>query len=412
MDERPTPPLADQDAYGASEISEDAPPLADAVKGFNAVAEFTVPVELDQMANGAGTEIPKPKLAPIPFKQIQLGTSAVYLVKNLIPREGLVVVWGPPKCGKSFWIFYLVMHIVLGWIYRGRKVKQGAVVYVACEGQQGFRARIEAFRQRYLSEEPADVPFYLVPASLNLIAECEDLVAAIRAELGTTEPVVVVLDTLNRSIEGDENSSEDMTAYIRAAGVIQEAFGCAVIVVHHCGVEGKRPRGHTSLEGAVDVQIAVKRDDAGTITAKVERAKDGPEGDEICSRLEAMEVGVDEDGTPITSCVIVPADKEAGTPQRKVSGQAKVALDLLGRAIVDAGEIPPASNHIPGQIHVVPLTLWRQYCYEGLIGDRDNRDTIRQAFNRNSKKLQELGVVGTWQDWVWTTGQAGHGGTT
>ena len=36
--------------------------------------------------------------APIAFKDILLGTSAVYLVKDLIPREGLVVVWGPPKC--------------------------------------------------------------------------------------------------------------------------------------------------------------------------------------------------------------------------------------------------------------------------------------------------------------------------
>ena len=356
----------------------------------------------------------KPRLAPIPFNQIQLGTSAVYLVKNLIPREGLVVVWGPPKCGKSFWTFDLVMHVPLGWEYRGRKVKQGAIIYVAAEGQQGFRARIEAFRQRHLSEESANVPFYLIPAALDLIAEREDLVAAIRGELGATKPAAVILDTLNRSIQGDENSSEDMTAYIRAASAIQAAFGCVVIVVHHCGVEGKRPRGHTSLTGAADAQIAVRREASGAIIAKVEWMKDGPEGDEIYSRLEVPEVGVDEDGDSITSCVIVPDDKEAksGTQRDNVTGQAKVALDLLERAIVDSGQIPPASNHIPGQIHVVPLTLWRQYCYEGLIGDRDNRDTIRKAFNRNSKKLQELGIIGTWQDQVWIAGQAGHGGTT
>jgi len=270
----------------------------------------------------------RPRLAPIPFKQILLGTSAVYLVKNLIPREGLVVIWGPPKCGKSFWTFDLVMHIALGWEYRGRKVKQGAVVYVACEGQQGFRARIEAFRQRHLSEEAADVPFYLVPASLDLIAECKDLIAAIRAELGNTEPAAVVLDTLNRSLNGDENG-EDMTAYIRAAGVIQEAFGCVVIVVHHCGVEGKRPRGHTSLSGACDAQIAVKRDNAGTITATVEFMKDGPEGDEICSRLEAMEVGVDEDDEPITSCVLVPAEKGNVAVEVRLTDRQRNAIQAL-----------------------------------------------------------------------------------
>ncbi len=198
MDKRPAPPPASTDDYGAHEAVD-----ASETNGqeFDAVAEFTVPVEL-----------PRPRLAPIPFNDIQLGTSAVYLVKDLIPREGLVVVWGPPKCGKSFWTFDLVMHLALGRHYRGRKVKQGAVVYVACEGQLGFRARIEAFRQRHLSEKTAYVPFYLVPASLDLIAEHEDLVAAIRAELGSTKPAAMVLDTLNRSIQGDENSSEDRTA--------------------------------------------------------------------------------------------------------------------------------------------------------------------------------------------------------
>ena len=69
-----------------------------------------------------------------------------------------------------------------------------------------------------------------------------------------------------------------------------------------------RPRGHTSLTGAADAQIAIKRDDARTITATVEWMKDGPEGDEIFSRLTALcepadvvgysrMVGADEEGT-------------------------------------------------------------------------------------------------------------------
>ena len=66
MDERPEPPPATEDACGAPEIPEHTMPPAEEVKrGFNAVEEFTVPVKLDQMVNGApaaslnsGTEIP------------------------------------------------------------------------------------------------------------------------------------------------------------------------------------------------------------------------------------------------------------------------------------------------------------------------------------------------------------------
>ena len=116
---------------------------------------------------------------------------------------------------------------------------------------------------------------------------------------------------------------------IRAAGAIQAAFGCVVIVVHHCGVEGKRPRGHTSLTGACDAQIAVRREQSGTIVAKLEWAKDGPKGDEIYSRLEAMEVGVDEDGESITSCVIVPAEKINVDVKAKMSDRQKNAVQAL-----------------------------------------------------------------------------------
>ena len=89
-----------------------------------------------------GPDTATSRLALVPFHEIEVGKTSPYLVKGLIPREGLIVVWGPPKCGKSFWTFDVVMHIALGWAYRGRRIKQGPVVYIACEGAHGFRARV------------------------------------------------------------------------------------------------------------------------------------------------------------------------------------------------------------------------------------------------------------------------------
>ena len=67
----------------------------------------------------------KHRVSLIPFDDIRLGTKPGYLVNGIIPREELIVVWGPPKCGKSFWIFDLAMHVALGWQYRDRRVQQG-----------------------------------------------------------------------------------------------------------------------------------------------------------------------------------------------------------------------------------------------------------------------------------------------
>ena len=73
---------------------------------------------------------------------ITISTTANYTVKGVLPRVGLAVVWGPPKCGKSFWTFDLVMHVATGRPYRGRRVRQGVVVYLALEGGSGFANRV------------------------------------------------------------------------------------------------------------------------------------------------------------------------------------------------------------------------------------------------------------------------------
>src|ERR1700730_7965151 len=75
----------------------------------------------------------------IPFDKIAFDTAPAYLVKGIVPRVGLCVFWGPPKCGKSFLVFDMLMHVALDWKYRGNRVQQGAVVYCALEGCAAFK---------------------------------------------------------------------------------------------------------------------------------------------------------------------------------------------------------------------------------------------------------------------------------
>jgi hypothetical protein len=200
-----------------------------------------------------------------------------YLIKGLLPRSGIVVVWGPPKSGKSFWCMDVFLHAALAWEYRERKVQQASVVYVALEGRNGIPARVEAFKIRH---EVSEAPFYLITHPMNLVVDADALIASIKMQ--SINPGVVCLDTLNRSLVGSESKDEDMSAYIAAAGKIEAAFGCLVVIVHHCGVDATRPRGHTSLTGAVEAQIAIKKSDDGLVTATLERAKDLEEGEWVC----------------------------------------------------------------------------------------------------------------------------------
>jgi hypothetical protein len=351
----------------------------------------------------AGQPLSQGRIRVLPFASIALSTECAYLVKELVPREGLIVAWGPPKCGKSFWTFDLIMHVALGREYRGRRVVQGPVVYVACEGASGLRARIAAFRQERLNGQ-AEVPFYLVPEQIGLPADREELIAAIRSALGDQAPVAVVLDTLNRSIQGSENDPADMGAFVKAADAIRAAFNCAVIIVHHCGTEGSRPRGHTSLTGAADAQLAVTKSGDGLVTVKVEYMKDGPEGETVTSRLVPVEVGRDEDGDSITSCVVEEADS-SGPVTKPLSPNEQVALDALVY-VIDQKHLLQAetSNNITESRTSArcPVVSWREEFNRRQVDGPDTKpDTLLKRFNRAAESLKRRGKVGFYDAEAW-----------
>lgn len=354
--------------------------------------------------NGSDKDGRKQRFNLVHFDDLKPSPGRRYLIKGMIPRFGLTLVWGPPKCGKSFWLFDAMMHLALGWEYRGRRVQPGPVVYVALEGQEGMNDRAEAFRRHHGLPPRSAAKFHLIADAMELVADHTALVADIRAKLGDNhQPAAVVIDTVNRSFRGSESSDEDMTAYVQAADAVWKTFKCAVPLVHHCGHEGSRYRGHSSLGGALHAQIAVKRDADDKIIVTVEHMKDGPDGATVASRLEVVDVGTDEDGDPITSCVIVETDAaSSGKRRRPVQGQAGIALNLLNQAVIDAGETPPPNNHIPGDIRAVPMSLWRSYCYQGGICKGDTtHDARKKAFNRAADKLQAYGSIGIWDEWVW-----------
>jgi hypothetical protein len=113
------------------------------------------------------------------------------------------------------------------------------------------------------------------------------LIADFRAQLCGTVPLIVVLDTLNRSLKGSENSDEDMTKYTRAAEAIRAAFGCVVVIVHHCGYDETHSRGHTSLPAAVEAELSVTRGEGSPLfLVTVKNMRDGPEGTTVRCRAQ------------------------------------------------------------------------------------------------------------------------------
>jgi hypothetical protein len=338
-----------------------------------------------------------PKFKLLSYRDLRPGINDQdYRVDELLPMEGLVIVWGKFKCLKTFWVYDVALHIAKGWEYRDRAVRQGMVIYCAFEGAHGFRKRTEAQRRHYKLAEDDDVPLHVMPCQMNLIRDHAAFIKDIGAQLSNGDkPAVVVLDTLNRSLVGSESKDADMANYIAAASAIREAFSCLVIIVHHCGWDETRPRGHSSLPGAVEGQLAVVRD-GDRITVLVEFLRDGPEGAEIHSLTKIIDVGTDANGKRLTSLVVVPSNLAA----RKDGGWGKALLTFrraLKAALAKYGE---AFQETPFEtpVRAVAVEEARQEFYAIYIpasGDdpEQRQDAKLKKFNRDLEQAQREGLV-------------------
>jgi hypothetical protein len=100
-----------------------------------------------------------------------------YLVDELLPEKGIGMVWGKPKCLKSFFMLDVCFHVARGMAYHDRAVKQGGVVYCAFEGGYGYKKRVAALRiiHGIDGEAKGATPLKIVPSSApNLVSQCDD----------------------------------------------------------------------------------------------------------------------------------------------------------------------------------------------------------------------------------------------
>jgi hypothetical protein len=339
------------------------------------------------------------------FDTIEIPSDPTYLVKDLLPDTGLAVVFGAEKCGKSFWLFDVMMHVALGWPYRGHDVIQGGVVYCALEGGRGFAKRIVAFRQEFLAQDSDPVPFWLIDVRIDLVKEQAPLIAAIRSQLKSVKPAAVVIDTLNRALNGSENDDEDMGKFIAAADAVRDTFNCLVVIIHHTPLSGGRPRGHSSLAGADDCQISVERNDAsGIVTCKVVHMKDDASDLVLASKLKRTEIGTDSKGNPITSCTVEPVKLDPSTNTNLPKSQ-RLALDTLKKVLASTDGVDVktdsdlAKKGIPVGTRVCNSEIWRQAFYDAYPADK--HEAKKKALFRASLDLTTAGLIVFSGDYVW-----------
>ena len=257
-----------------------------------------------------------------------------WLVKHWLQADALIMVHGPSGGGKTF--------LVLDWCLRiastlddwhGHKVRHGNVVYLAGEGHHGLRGRVAAWKQHngvtglnmWLSRAGCD---------LNTPNGYQQVVEAVSSL--PEPPSIIVVDTLHRFLNGDENSAQDAKTMLDACNALMTEFGCSVLLVHHTGVSQEaqhRARGSSAWKGALDIEISVIPGE--TIEILQRKSKDAEEAKPIYVELNPVSIKgwFDEDGEQVTSAVLV----EGSEPIKAGKDPLQQHKRLFERAWFDCG---------------------------------------------------------------------------
>lgn len=320
-----------------------------------------------------------------------------WLVRGVIPETGLAAIYGPPACGKSFLVLDLLGAIAEGRAWFSHGVTSAACVYVGLEGEAGVSQRITAYMTKHGTPEALRV--LLTPLDIRQADDRRELVATIKA--AGMAGGVLTLDTLNRAAPGaDENDSREMGELIGCMKALQAELGGLVLAVHHSGKDQARGlRGHSSLLAALDSVIEVSRHDDRR-EWRVAKAKDGEDGSAHPFRLEVVELGEDDEGYPVTSCVIEPIENAAETV-RKASppggGNQRIAWDALGELLrassaFGQGKAPPSRP-------CVTLAAALDAIAPRLpIDPKRQRERAQQAITG----LIGRGCIAHFEGWLWT----------
>jgi hypothetical protein len=253
-----------------------------------------------------------------------------------------------------------------------------------------------------------DVPFVIVPRAVNLLDETdvERLITTLDALVAMHgQPVLVVVDTLARSMTGgDENSAQDMGRAVAVGDRLRDRFNAATALIHHCGKDqSKGSRGSSSLLGSADVFIRVEGDETtGEHTATIEWSRDSESGKRYGFRLPVVELGTDADGDPVRTCIVEPTDAPAETRKRKGTRR-DVALDALREIIGELGERLPGTSTIPPGVKAVTLDQWRDRWTLRTGYDDSTGNSIAVNFHKDKNALLAADAIAISKPYVWLT---------
>lgn len=200
-------------------------------------------------------------------------TEEEWILEPLLPARRLVALYSPPKVGKSLLMLEIAVAVSRGEEALGTKPDRPyRVLYVDFENDPrgDIRERLDAMG--YGPDQLGNLCYLSFPTMRGLDSEAGALELCAVVEEYACE--VVVIDTVSRSVSGEENENDTWLKFYRHTGLRMKQAGVAMIRLDHTGKdETKGQRGGSAKVGDVDAVWKMTRvtDDTFKLTCEANR---------------------------------------------------------------------------------------------------------------------------------------------
>lgn len=327
-----------------------------------------------------------------------------WLIEDWLPAESEIMLFAPSGSGKSFLacdFAYAVANPNITYWHNRRILKHGPVVYIAGEGKRGMRKRFAGLKS-YSGVSTDGLQMTIIKEPMLIDDKNPEIgIQRAIANIGNIYPdvVLIIIDTINANMSGDENKTIDATAYTRANTTLIQEFGCTVLNFHHTGLSQDaqgRARGSSALKAAMDMEMRLTRK-GRLLTLEMTKSKDTAIPPPLVFDMVGVPVPLffKATGETDTTCVLElnesltatladSANRENTEP--KVNKSEQFAIDTYQEAAHKFG-ILVEDDEYEHDIVAVMLDDWREVFYSMTSADNDN--TKRSQFSRARSLLLE-----------------------
>lgn len=245
-------------------------------------------------------------------------TPVEWAIRGWVPAAGTTMVYGESGSGKTFLTLDWACHVAAGMPWCGARTVEGVAVYLAGEGNFGLRQRVAAWAKKH---GRSNLDRLLVSNRAMDFDANEAVSEVLRAVRDCTQEkvAILVIDTVNNHMAGDENLAKDVRALFGAVNTVAAALGCPVVLNHHLGHgenAQRRARGSSAFKASLDSSILVENRE-GAIALTCTKMKDGPSPEPMHGRLEPVALDwVDADGQPVAGAVFVQSEAPPDTREQ------------------------------------------------------------------------------------------------